>query len=186
MLPASLTAAADLPRTVLNDLVARHTEPHRRYHDLEHLHELVAWFDALDWNAPRDVARAMLFHDAVYQPTAKDNEDRSAQLALAAGCSERVATWIRLTALHGQALEVERDAAWFLDADMAILAAEPERFDRYMDEVEAAFAPFVPAFLFRMGRRRFLKKLLDHPIFLSDRFRSRLEARARANIQRAL
>ncbi|MCP4810599.1 MAG: TetR family transcriptional regulator [Proteobacteria bacterium] len=185
-LPPVLVHAAGLDDDVLSDLLTRHREPHRRYHDVEHLHELAEWFVRLEWDQPKQIAQAMLLHDAVYEPLAKDNEERSAQLALAAGCSPRVAELIRWTARHGEALEVDADSGHFLDADMAILAARPARFDRYMDEVHAEFTAFVPAALYTAGRRRFLQGLLERPVFLTRTFSESLEGRARSNLERSL
>jgi len=45
----------------------------------------------------------------------------------------------------------------------------------------------VPAWLFKLNRRRFLKALLAKPrIFLSDWFHERLDAQARVNLRRAV
>jgi predicted metal-dependent HD superfamily phosphohydrolase len=75
-----VTPDAQLARVVSDDLVARYTEPHRRWHGLNHL-------DMLN-NIPEDFPEkekdalilAILFHDAIYDVTAKDNEEKSAVL----------------------------------------------------------------------------------------------------------
>lgn len=67
-------------------LVARHREPHRRYHGLRHVTWVVRHIGALAEHEPvKDrsaVVIAGFFHDAVYQPTASDNEAASAELAI--------------------------------------------------------------------------------------------------------
>src|SRR3546814_4023827 len=70
---------------------------------------------------------------------------------------------------------------------MAILGAEPAVFDAYDRGIATEYRGTVPAWLFRLNRRRFLKALLGKPrIYLSDFFHERLDARARANLRRAI
>ena len=68
-----------------------------------------------------------------------------------------------------------------------ILGAEPDAFDAYDRGIAAEHRGKVPAWLFRANRRRFLKALLGRPrIYLSDFFHDRYDARARANLRRAV
>ena len=180
-----------LSASVEADLRARYGEPHRAYHDATHIAEVLAWFDALTWQRPAEVYAAIWFHDAVYVPGAKDNEARSAELARAAGLPvdvDRVAELILLTARHGalEAADVrDPDTAHFLDADMAILGAEPAAFDRYDAAIRKEYA-MVPDAAFRAGRRAFLASVLAKDrVFFSAYFHERLDAAARANLRRA-
>jgi predicted metal-dependent HD superfamily phosphohydrolase len=140
---------------------------------------------------------AILCHDAIYEAGRPDNEARSAALGRrlagawlrGAGLElDRVEALIRLTARHG-ALDVDalgRDAAHFVDCDMAILGAPPARFDAYDDAIALEYGA-VPRDAYRAGRRRFLTALLAAPrIFHSDLFHERLDAAARENLARAL
>ncbi len=172
-------------------LAAAYGEPHRAYHDAAHIAALLRWFDVIEhevgWDDPGSVYLAILFHDAVYDPLAKDNEARSADLARAHGAGERTCALILLTARHGALApgDVDRDAAHFLDADTAILGAAPAVFDAYDAAIAREYAA-VPAAQFRAGRGRFLADLRDRPrIFLSELFHGRLDAAARANLTRA-
>ena len=183
-------ALAPAARRVLE---AAYAEPHRAYHDAAHVAELLGHFDRVadevGWDHPDDVYLAILFHDAIYDPRATDNEARSAQLARdVAGASERAAGLILLTARHGALApaDVDRDAAHFLDSDVAILAAPAAAFDAYDDAIAAEYAHVPPA-AFRAGRGRFLAGMLARPrIFLSDLFHARHDAAARANLARVL
>ncbi|MBE8228829.1 hypothetical protein IQA72_17620, partial [Leptospira borgpetersenii serovar Ballum] len=94
------------------------------------------------WRQPAEVYLAVLYHDAIYEAGRKDNEARSAALALQAIAqapelagvdTARVEQLILLTARHG-ALgrdDVDAEAALFLDCDMAILAAPEPVFAAY-------------------------------------------------------
>ncbi len=186
---APLTLAPDVERV----LAAAYAEPHRAYHTAAHVAEVLRWYDDVAddrlWRDPSAVYLACVFHDAVYDPLAKDNEPRSAELARTlAGAGERTVELILLTARHGRLApgDVDDEAALFLDCDMAILAAAPAAFDAY-DAAVALEYRAVPPEVYRAGRRAFLTGLLARPrIFLSDRFHVRLEAAARANLTRAL
>lgn len=176
----------------MRELSARYGEPHRAYHNATHIAEVLGHFDdvwdAIGWDAPRDVFDAVLWHDAIYDPLAKDNEARSADLAATFGASERTRELILLTARHGllSAADVDRDAASFLDCDTAILGAAPDAFDAYDAAVRREYA-VVPEDAYRAGRAKFLTSMLERPrIFLGDLFHERYDAAARANLARAV
>jgi predicted metal-dependent HD superfamily phosphohydrolase len=185
----------ELPPDVVRDLAQRYGEPHRAYHTADHVAEVLRWFDWVadraGWREPVDVFLAIVFHDAIYEPLASDNEARSAALARdAIAASPRTQALIQLTARHGALspadVEGDDDAARFLDCDIAILAAPPDRFDEY-DAAIAAEYRAVPAEAFRTGRGAFLRKLLARPrIFLSDLFHAELDRSARDNLNRVL
>jgi predicted metal-dependent HD superfamily phosphohydrolase len=188
-------------------LEAAYAQPPRAYHDFHHVGEVLRHYDEVaagpGWTQPREVALAVLYHDAIYQPGRSDNESRSARFAVEqiahwqpeSGIdAQRVAHLIELTARHGQfaPADFEGDRApdvvrRFLDSDKAIFGAEPAAFDAYDRGIAAEYRGALPGWLFRLNRRRFLKALLARErIFLSDFFHSRLDAQARANLRRAV
>ena len=72
------------------------------------------------------------------------------------------------------------------DADLAILAAAPERYAEYIADVRREYA-HVPDDLFRPGRAAVLGDLLAKPtLFHTAYARREWEARARANVEREL
>ena len=180
---------------LMNQLVAAYSEQHRHYHTLQHLRECLAQYDAAAMLArrPAEVELALWFHDAVYDPRRQDNEERSAGWArnsvLAAGCNaeaaDRVAALVLATRSH-EASTADADTALLVDVDLAILGAAPARFDEYGRQVRAEYA-HVPDAEFRAGRGRVLQGFLERErIYVTDAFHDALEARARANLQRAL
>jgi len=180
---------------LMNQLVAAYSERHRHYHTLQHLRECLAHFDAAASLArhPAEVELALWFHDAVYDPQADDNEERSAQWArdsvLAAGCGEDVAQRV-----HGLVMATQRhtadpgdaDAALLLDVDLAILGASPARFDEYERQIRAEYAHVQPE-AWGPRRARVLGGFLQRPrLYLTEPFHDALETRARANLERSL
>jgi predicted metal-dependent HD superfamily phosphohydrolase len=183
--------------TLGESLLDRWSEPHRRYHDLDHLAAVLAVVDryadlALDADAVR---LAAWFHDAVYDPLAGDNEERSAQLAeaeltgrltgSAAGRAAETARLVRLTAGHAVGAG-DANGALLADADLAILAAAPADYDRYAKAVRAEYAQ-VPDDAFRAGRAAVLAAFAALPeLYRAVPERAEWDARARANLAREL
>lgn len=186
-----------LPQQLVHTLRAAYATPRRAYHNLTHIDEMLMHYASVSWHDPTSVALAVLFHDAIYEAGRSDNEARSAELAQhsleshppATGFDiQRVQTLILLTARHGslEPAQLDHDQAQFLDCDMAILGAQPERFRSYEREIAAEYA-HLPADLYRAGRARFLARLLGcAAIYMSPIFRARLEAQARDNLRSAL
>ena len=185
--------AAEVPRGLFNQLVAAYSERHRRYHTLQHLRECLAHFEAASSLArrPAEVEAALWFHDAVYDPKARDNEERSADWAarslLAADCEAGVAERVRalVLATDGHAASDDPDTQLLLDVDLAILGAAPARFAEYERQVRAEYA-HVPEAEFRARRAEVLAAFLARPrIYLTPAFHDALEERARGNLQHA-
>jgi predicted metal-dependent HD superfamily phosphohydrolase len=180
---------------LMNQLVKAYSEPHRRYHTLQHLRECLAHLDAASALArrPAEVALALWFHDAVYDPRRDDNEQRSADWAhasvLRAGCDVEVADRVRDLVLatrgHDTATD-DPDTALLLDIDLAILGASYARFDEYEQQIRAEYA-HVPEADFRTGRARLLRGFLARPrLYATDAYHEALEPRARENLQRSI
>jgi predicted metal-dependent HD superfamily phosphohydrolase len=172
-------------------LLGRWHEAHRRYHDAEHLREVLAAVDVLSAHAddPAVVRLAAWFHDAVYAGRPGDDEAASAavaeevldRLGVPAGAVARVAGLVRMTARHEPA-DGDADAAVLSDADLAILGAPAERYARYTAAVRAEYA-HVPDEAFRAGRAAVLAGLAQAPrLFRTRTARARWEDVARANL----
>lgn len=169
-------------------------EPQRHYHGLQHLSECL---DLL--RAHRDLAKrpdelvlALWFHDAIYDPRAKDNEARSADWA-AQALGEAGADPAAIARIHGLILDTAHAAApapgdpsLLVDIDLAILGAAPERFAEYERQVRTEYA-WVPGFLYRYKRRQLLREFAKRePLYRTPALRERLEAQARSNLARAV
>ena len=177
-----------------HDLVARYSEPHRKYHTTQHLDECFAKLAELADEAlhPGEVELGVWFHDAVYDTRRADNEARSAQWAresalaacVHAEAAERIHALVLAT--RHDAVPREPDEKVLVDVDLAILGADAVRFGEYERQVREEYS-WVPAAVFRAKRRAILKALLERPtIFNTGRFVAAYEAPARRNLERAL
>jgi predicted metal-dependent HD superfamily phosphohydrolase len=191
-LPADCGSAA--AQAAGAELVARWSEPARRYHTVDHLTFMLTVLDeaaafADDIHAVR---LATWFHDAVYDPhvaAPTANERASADLAAAmlpplavpSAQVDEVVRLVLLTADHRVEPD-DRNGALLADADLAILAVDDEHYTAYAVAVRAEYA-FVPDDAFAAGRSAVLAKLLAlDPLYYLAPHREAWQARARANV----
>ncbi len=179
------------PRSVVfEELVVRYGEPHRHYHTLCHVEASLAWLERClgDADRPAEVALALWFHDAIYNPRACDNEQKSADLAekhlkdlnVDPKAIQRIKTHILATRDHGGR---PGDSRLVIDLDLAVLGASPAKFGDFEQCIRREYA-HVPDLIFRMGRCRILRRFLRREeIYCVDTLRERLEAKARANLK---
>jgi predicted metal-dependent HD superfamily phosphohydrolase len=183
-------------------LLSAYGDPSRGYHDRQHLEEVVGNLDLLRGELPRPEIEAMQwppphlhavllaawFHDAVYDGEG-DLEERSAVLAEeelpGAGCApdlvREVARLVRLTATHRPEPGDARGAV-LCDADLAILAAPPERYAEYVRGVRKEYGHLDDA-IFRAGRAAVLRDLAaSEQLFHTAAGRDLWEDAARANL----
>jgi predicted metal-dependent HD superfamily phosphohydrolase len=177
-------------------LVAAHSDPSRGYHNLRHLTEVCARLDELaDGGTAFDrtvVLLAAWFHDGVYdgRPGAEARsagwaEASLAGLGVAAETVAEVARLVRLTETHRPA-DNDANGCALSDADLAILAAPPERYAEYAADVRREYA-HIPDDQFRAGRSAILRDLLAKPhLFHTAYAREHWERPARANVEREL
>lgn len=181
---------------VRDELIARYSEPHRRYHTLTHIEDCLAQVAAsmdMDENQRTLMDVAIWFHDAIYDATRSDNEAESAKLAadrLAAEGApqafiDEVVRLILLTAGHSvQAEDVL--GARLVSIDLSILGAEPDRYDAYAAAIREEYA-HVPEPLYRAGRAAILGRFLESDALFADPiWAERFEAQARANLTREI
>lgn len=178
---------------LLDELLARHREPHRRYHTATHVMWVLRHVDhiaavGLPPSVDLDAVRmAALYHDAVYDPRRSDNEAISADVAAAASTqlgwtAERCATVHRLVMATAGHSPMADDEAVLVDADLAVLGGEPKDYAAYVAGVRGEYA-HVPAAQWRVGRADVLRGFLDTPrLFTTDVMHAEREVRAKANL----
>ena len=173
-------------------MLARHREKHRRYHGVDHVVWVLRHVDELvaeeSVDDPAAIAAAAFYHDAVYEPAYPANERASARLARRdldelgwdGDRVGRVSEMIEATATHVAPADV--DTAVLIDADLAVLAAEPAAYQDYVEGVRSEYRNLDDA-EWADGRSDVLQGFLDRDvIFTTGTGRARWEARARANI----
>ena len=175
-------------------LRAAYDQPPRAYHNLSHISDCLQKFVAARTNFDdADCAEfALWYHDAIYDSTAKDNEERSAELAVAAlksggASSERIERVNKLIlATRHREIPLDDDAQWIVDIDLSILGADTVTFTAYDQAIRQEYA-WVPESDYRKGRTSVLRGFLNRRrIFQTEYFFERCEHSARENIVRTI
>lgn len=179
--------------------------PPRAYHNSAHLLEMLNALDMLHSPGvpPRSVVLAAWFHDVVYDGNPGQDERASADFAgdaltplVSTGLLDRqeieeVTELIEATITHEASVRPQstlsaENFALFLDADMAILAADSARYTRYAQAVRFEYNHFSDED-FRVGRIKVLKGFLAREsIYLSPQGQTLWEQSARHNIHTEL
>nr|MBI4156127.1 N-methyl-D-aspartate receptor NMDAR2C subunit [Candidatus Woesearchaeota archaeon] len=172
-------------------LVSMYSEPQRFYHNMDHVKNLLVELDSVKnpfGLQPDLVELAIWYHDAIYNTRAKDNEERSAQLAydvcISAQLPETLGKRVKnlILATKHDVVPNGIDARVLIDIDLSILGKSPQEFDEYEKNIRKEYS-WVPEDKYREGRSAILKRFLDRSeIYLTDFFRSKYEIQARENI----
>ena len=188
---------ADRFAKLIPSLRDRYDAPGRAYHNWAHVQALLEHFERAtpDLHAPEAVEIALYYHDVIYVPGSKHNEDDSADTMLTelsgradAGTLEAADRIIRATASHavpeGMNTKAARDCALFLDMDLAILGTDAETFDAFDTAIRAEFA-MVPDHLFYPRRLEVMRGFQQRDrIYLTARYHASHDVTARRNLSR--
>ena len=109
-------------------------------------------------------------HDVVYEPQALDNELKSAELFeqlmaqdLQLDTMQKIKHWILATQKH--APTDETDLQFLLDIDLAILAATPERFIQYEQQIQQEYS-WVDPEVYSIKRKEVLMNFISLSRFI--------------------
>lgn len=166
----------------------------RHYHNLLHLQSLVTEILPIknlfqNWEA---VIFAVFYHDIVYNAVKKDNEEKSARLAVQKltelGCPHATIihceTLILATKKHER--HIDEDVNYFTDADLSILGAAWSDYLQYANNVRKEYGVF-PDIVYKPGRRKVLHHFLSmERIFKTRFFFDRFEQQAKNNLKKEL
>jgi predicted metal-dependent HD superfamily phosphohydrolase len=179
-------------RLVFAQTLSCYTQPWRHYHNLEHLSQLFVFLKKINLDAYNDPAiiLGVLFHDAVYDPLAKNNEEESAKLCrkqlTSLNIPEEVISKAELLIAYSKnhlLANANNTEGAFLDADLGILAQPREEFMKYARMISAEYSSY-PTQNYINGRSKFLFNMLKADnIFRTPPFASQLNEIARQNMQ---
>ena len=168
--------------------------PDRAYHNAAHIVDCLTQLDTCRHLAERadEIEMALWFHDAIYDPHAADNEERSAAWASSAlaegGAGEGAVTRVAALIMATKHVHAPRtmDESLLIDIDLSILGREPDVFDVYDENIRREYA-WVLEETYRLERGKILRRFLARRrLFGTDFFCERYETQARRNLERAL
>lgn len=177
-----------------DELTKCYSGKNRYYHTLGHLDQLLEQLLPLK-DKIRDIDAvlfALYYHDAVYQVLRKDNEERSAALAVKrlVGIGvpkDRIDTCKKhILATKSHIISDDSDTNHFTDADLSILGQDWNKYKTYYQQVRKEYSVY-PDAIYKPGRKKVLEHFLQMPrIFKTEAFYQRFEGLARNNIEKEL
>jgi len=173
---------------VFEQLCQAYQEKHRAYHNLHHIATLLSLAQQYraDLQDFRAVFLSIWFHDAVYKPCRKDNEEASTvlarkslrQLQIPDEATDKVVRYI-LATKHHWATD-ESDLQWFLDFDLSILSSPEQEYKTYTEQIRKEYSLY-PDWLYNAGRKKLMAAFLERPA-IYGKLGDRAEQQARLNI----
>jgi predicted metal-dependent HD superfamily phosphohydrolase len=189
-------------QTVFAELVAAYSSVDRFYHTLKHIQQVLETIAEIQKQTSQPTAQtinfpaiqlAAWFHDVIYEPHCKDNEEKSVvyakdiltQFKLPVNTIQLVQDLILNTKNH-QALPTDLHSHIFLDSDLAILGASQLDYQVYSKAIRQEYS-WLNNQLYRCGRKQVLQQFLQRQrIYFTQYMFTKLETRARLNLQSEL
>lgn len=195
---AGATAPAEQLREVGGRLIDRWSEPGRAYHNLRHLTDVLARVDELaeETHEPDLVRLAAWYHGAVFDAADKaayanrGGEDEVASSRLARteltelGVPEASVDRVRdlvVALVRHSPNPADFDCAVLCDADLAMLATEPQKYKSYLQDLRTEYA-HVPVERYLAARIKIVNKLLNRPALFVSPLGAAWEEPARQNL----
>ena len=191
---SSLTTDHILIDKLFNEIKSKYSTALRFYHNMSHLDHLIVELNPVknqieDWQT---IVLSVAYHDIVYNPLKKNNEEKSAdiatdrlgQLNVSEEQKEECSQKILSTRRH--AVSDHPDTNYFTDADLSILGSAPGSYSDYSQKIRKEYKYF-PDLMYNPGRKKVLKRFLEmSTIFKTRHFQNKYEVQARRNITNEL
>lgn len=180
---------AEQSESLSKSIIETYGDSARTYHSLTHInHCLCELDDVTDANVDKaKIELAIWYHDLVYVPGSKENEENSARRLqedlsiFKSDISLPAVELMILASKHTSNVSRDADTKLFLDIDLSVLGSCRFLYETYANDVREEYR-VIPAFIFYAGRKRFLKKLLRCRIFKTSHMHEKYEVNAKDNI----
>lgn len=175
------------------DLIFAYSSSNRYYHNLAHIQQVLEIIEKMRSHSQNFPALlfAAWFHDIIYDPKAKDNEEKSAakadnvltNLGIPSSTVATVCKLILSTKSHQISADGDIDSQIFLDADLSILGASQAEYQVYAKSIRKEYT-WLSEPEYRTGRLQVLNKFCQRKrIYYTQQMFDALELQARQNIQ---
>ena len=184
-----LDSAIDESAAIHQQLIASYSEPQRFYHTLTHIEHCLSLIEKIssELQSPEALELAIWFHDVVYEPGAKDNEQLSADqfMAKTDGVFDdtlRDTVYQHIMATVHDGAEVKHaDTKYMLDIDLSSFGRPWAEFIQDSHNLRLELEDW-PDDVFYQRQAVFQDKLFGQArFFKSDYFYDNYEAQARQN-----
>ncbi|GAB4541897.1 MAG: hypothetical protein Tsb0014_34120 [Pleurocapsa sp.] len=187
-----LNADLQYSEEIFRDLINAYSNPARHHHNLEHIQQILHALEAVKHlsNCPNLISLSAWYHDYIYNPKKQNNEEKSTESAeqnlnklnISNQIIDPVKQIILSTKKHEPLLD-NIDNLIFLDADLSILGASPEKYLQYAKAIRQEYH-WLSDRDYQQGRTKVLKNFLARDkIYYTDYFYQKLEKAARNNLK---
>ena len=176
---------------LLVDITKRYLEPHRKYHNLEHITRMLTRAEDIWVRLTDQQVLAIWYHDAIYDPKAEDNEEQSALIfethAQESGMDAQDIQLIKSIIIDTKThYATSRESVYVLDLDLLGLADPYEQYVETGKKIRQEYSHLTDS-QWRTGRRKFLTRMLARNSIFNDPFIRRFfDDQARQNMMRDL
>jgi len=177
------------------NLIILHSTPNRHYHNWNHVEQCYRVANEIyNGNIPKEIEFAICYHDSIYDPYSKTNEEDSAMLFLREHAvtngewfdKDLVVSCILNTKNHfadTNAVKNKEIIDTFLDIDLSIFGTEREYYiNRYSNVIESEYYA-TPGTVYREARKTFLENVLKSNRIYKAKLMQKYEEKARENIR---
>lgn len=168
-----------------------HKTPIREYHNLNHIEEMLRDFRNVKnlLEDKKSLEMAIWFHDAIYDSTQNDNEEKSAELSFQTGQKLQIDSIINAKA-YALILATKKhyptpnpDSKYLIDIDFGILGKHEKRFKEYEQQIREEYKQY-PDEIYNPERKRILQSFLDRKnLYHAQYFKNKYEKQARSNLK---
>lgn len=178
---------------IFKRLSEAYSEPHRFYHNLNHITHCLNEFEQIrDFvPKPKEVEFAIWTHGWVYNLHRSDNEEKSCLAAVQALQKAQVSypiqkdVWRLIMATKPGVVLKHDDENFLVDIDISIFGQPSDVFDVYEQQIRKEYE-WVPEEKFKQARAEILKGYLDRDsIFHTLYFQKKYEDQARLNLEKS-
>jgi predicted metal-dependent HD superfamily phosphohydrolase len=171
-----------------------YSEPHRYYHNFNHIKQCLNELDYVKNKAifPEALEFAIWYHDSIYTSKKHDNEQKSALLAyntaLSLSLSKKFAQKAKklVLATKHESSCLDNDEKIITDIDLTIFGKSEKRFNKYCRDIRKEYS-YVPFKTYKKTRIKIIKNFLSKKrIYLIDSFKQKYEENARKNLSEAI
>ncbi|MBE9225190.1 hypothetical protein IQ264_07055 [Phormidium sp. LEGE 05292] len=182
-----------ISKQIFFELIFAYSSPYRYYHNLVHIQQVLEIIEKMRSHSQNFPALqfATWFHDIIYDPKAKDNEEKSAakatkvltNLGIPSSTVATICQLILTTKSHQISADSDIDSQIFLDADLSILGASQAEYQVYAKSIRKEYA-WLSEPEYRTGRLQVLDKFCQRKrIYYTQQMFDALELQARQNMQ---
>lgn len=193
-LSSRYTSDQPLVLELWEEIHKNYSSPSRHYHDLSHIENMIklAFEFKESIEDPDTILFSIFYHDIIYKATKKDNEEKSADLAVdrlkQLGISNDSIQKCRdqIIATKAHRTSKDNDTNFLIDFDLAVLGGKWDDYQNYYIGARKEYKIY-PDFLYKPGRKKVLEHIIEMKnIYKTDEFRSKFEKKAKENLMREL